>query len=175
MATHRAVLPGKPLDGQRVIDPAKIKATGPQSHQGTATQSPSDKPKPQLPPEQYRTAPQIPTNDSTHSLEPASLTPLTTRGLDTQNPLQSTTDHPKQPETLQPIIDQDPEVPESAVLVPTCAVNEIAAPVAVKETDEATVEEPYPGFEAQVQQILKDKDAIWDESDLQKLRQILYQ
>ncbi|KAK2869891.1 hypothetical protein Q8A67_024283 [Cirrhinus molitorella] len=27
------------------------------------------------------------------------------------------TDHPKQTETLQPIIDQDPEVPESAVLV----------------------------------------------------------
>ncbi|KAK2869892.1 hypothetical protein Q8A67_024284 [Cirrhinus molitorella] len=35
--------------------PAKIKATGLQSHQGTATQSPSDKPKPQLPPEQSGT------------------------------------------------------------------------------------------------------------------------
>ncbi|KAK2876644.1 hypothetical protein Q8A67_020740 [Cirrhinus molitorella] len=58
---------------------------------------------------------------------------------------------------------------------PTCEVNEITAPVAINETNDATVEEPYPGFEAQVQQILKDADAIQDETDLQKLRQILYQ
>ncbi|KAK2881514.1 hypothetical protein Q8A67_018782 [Cirrhinus molitorella] len=32
--------------------PAKMRAAGPQSHQGTATQGPSDKPKPQLPSEQ---------------------------------------------------------------------------------------------------------------------------
>ncbi|KAK2885960.1 hypothetical protein Q8A67_016797 [Cirrhinus molitorella] len=58
---------------------------------------------------------------------------------------------------------------------PTCEVNEITAPVAINETNDATMEEPYPGFEAQVQQILKDADAIQDETDLQKLRQILYQ
>ncbi|KAK2915648.1 hypothetical protein Q8A67_000022 [Cirrhinus molitorella] len=57
---------------------------------------------------------------------------------------------------------------------PTCEVNEITGPVAINETNDATVEEPYPGFEAQVQQILKDADAIQDETDLQKLRQILY-
>ncbi|KAL1277415.1 hypothetical protein QQF64_024088 [Cirrhinus molitorella] len=58
---------------------------------------------------------------------------------------------------------------------PTCEVNEITAPLAINETNDATMEEPYPGFEAQVQQILKDADAIQDETDLQKLRQILYQ
>ncbi|KAK2885961.1 hypothetical protein Q8A67_016798 [Cirrhinus molitorella] len=35
--------------------PAKMRAAGPQSHQGTATQGPSDKPKPQLPSEQTGT------------------------------------------------------------------------------------------------------------------------
>ncbi|KAK2901231.1 hypothetical protein Q8A67_009346 [Cirrhinus molitorella] len=35
--------------------PAKMRVAGPQSHQGTATQGPSDKPKPQLPPEQTGT------------------------------------------------------------------------------------------------------------------------
>ncbi|KAL1247998.1 hypothetical protein QQF64_023374 [Cirrhinus molitorella] len=39
----------------------------------------------------------------------------------------------------------------------------------------ATVEELYLGFEAQVQQILRNADAIQDETDLKKLRQILYQ
>ncbi|KAK2886106.1 hypothetical protein Q8A67_016943 [Cirrhinus molitorella] len=87
--------------------PAKMRAAGPQNHQGTAMQGPSDKPKPQLPSEQ--------------------------------------------------------------------TVNEITAPVAINETNDTTMEEPYPGFEAQVQQILKDADAIQDETDLQKLRQILYQ
>ncbi|KAL1268859.1 hypothetical protein QQF64_034222 [Cirrhinus molitorella] len=102
--------------------PAKMRAAGPQSHQGTATQGPSDKPKPQLPSEQTespppRTAPQIPANDATPSLETVSLISLPTQGLNVQNPLQSTTVHLKQAKAFQPIIDQDPEVPESAVLV----------------------------------------------------------
>ncbi|KAL1258525.1 hypothetical protein QQF64_009102 [Cirrhinus molitorella] len=102
--------------------PAKMRAAGPQSHQGTATQGPSDKPKPQLPSEQTespppRTAPQIPANDATPSLGTASLISLPIQGLDVQNPLQSTTVHLKQVTAFQPITEQDPEVPESAVLV----------------------------------------------------------
>lgn len=48
-----------------------------------------------------------------------------------------------------------------------------APPAADLETGNTT-EEPFPGFESQIQQILKDADALKTDTDRLKLRQVLY-
>ncbi|XP_051961297.1 uncharacterized protein LOC127628546 [Xyrauchen texanus] len=57
---------------------------------------------------------------------------------------------------------------------PTCEIDDTAAPLPTNTTDDTPTEEPYPGFESQVQQILKDADAINNDADRQKLRRVLY-
>ncbi|KAF7709993.1 hypothetical protein HF521_016843 [Silurus meridionalis] len=55
---------------------------------------------------------------------------------------------------------------------PNCETDNATAPLIAHETNGLTTEEPYPGFEAQVQQILKDADAIQDEGDRHRLCQL---
>ncbi|KAG1941678.1 retrotransposable element [Pimephales promelas] len=57
---------------------------------------------------------------------------------------------------------------------PACETDETSAPTLVNSTGDSLTEEPYPGFESQVQQILSDADAIQDDADRQRLRQVLY-
>ncbi|RXN36324.1 retrotransposon-derived PEG10 [Labeo rohita] len=57
---------------------------------------------------------------------------------------------------------------------PTCETDNATAPPTVHQTDDVKTGEPYPGFETQVQQILKDADALREDADRHKLRQVLY-
>ncbi|RXN14959.1 NYNRIN-like protein [Labeo rohita] len=57
---------------------------------------------------------------------------------------------------------------------PTCETDNATAPPTVHQTDDVKTGEPYPGFETQVQQILKDADALQEDADRHKLRQVLY-
>ncbi|KAL0198611.1 hypothetical protein M9458_007151, partial [Cirrhinus mrigala] len=57
---------------------------------------------------------------------------------------------------------------------PTCETDNVTAPQTVHNTEEVKTEEPYPGFETQVQQILRDADALQVDADCHKLRQVLY-
>uniref|UniRef100_A0A9J7ZNY9 Gypsy retrotransposon integrase-like protein 1 n=1 Tax=Cyprinus carpio carpio TaxID=630221 RepID=A0A9J7ZNY9_CYPCA len=52
--------------------------------------------------------------------------------------------------------------------------NEPTTPLNTKPTDDTPTEEPYPGFESQVQQILQDANALESDTDRQGLRQVLY-
>ncbi|XDV44794.1 hypothetical protein PO909_013033, partial [Leuciscus waleckii] len=47
-------------------------------------------------------------------------------------------------------------------------------PVETNPTDDKPTEEQYQGFELQVQQILQDADALQDDADRQRLKQVLY-
>ncbi|KAL0159214.1 hypothetical protein M9458_042939, partial [Cirrhinus mrigala] len=57
---------------------------------------------------------------------------------------------------------------------PSCETDNVTAPPTVHNTEEVKKEEPYPGFETQVQQILRDADALQVDADHHKLRQVLY-
>ncbi|XP_052433544.1 uncharacterized protein LOC127974375 [Carassius gibelio] len=52
--------------------------------------------------------------------------------------------------------------------------NESTTPLNTNPTDDTPMEEPYPGFESQVQQILQDANALQSDTDRQGLRQVLY-
>ncbi|KAL1269221.1 hypothetical protein QQF64_031510 [Cirrhinus molitorella] len=47
---------------------------------------------------------------------------------------------------------------------PTCEADNVTPPLTVHKTEDVTTEEPYPGFETQVQQILKDADAVQEDA-----------
>ncbi|RXN35775.1 olfactory receptor 51B2-like protein [Labeo rohita] len=53
---------------------------------------------------------------------------------------------------------------------PSCETDNVTAPPTVHNTEDVKTEEPYPGFETQVQQILRDADALREDADRHKLR-----
>ncbi|KAL1269624.1 hypothetical protein QQF64_031913 [Cirrhinus molitorella] len=57
---------------------------------------------------------------------------------------------------------------------PICKADSVTSPLTVHTTEDGATGEPFPGFETQVQQILKDADAIQEDADRHKLRQVLY-
>ncbi|KAL1268895.1 hypothetical protein QQF64_034258 [Cirrhinus molitorella] len=57
---------------------------------------------------------------------------------------------------------------------PTCKADSVTFHLTVQKAEDGATGEPYPGFETQVQQILKEADAIQEDADGHKLRQVLY-
>ncbi|RXN14511.1 Retrovirus-related Pol poly from transposon opus [Labeo rohita] len=58
---------------------------------------------------------------------------------------------------------------------PTCETDNVTAPpTAPHNTEDVKTEKLCPGFETQVQQVLRDADALQEDADPHKLRQVLY-
>ncbi|KAI2655879.1 Pro-Pol polyprotein [Labeo rohita] len=67
-----------------------------------------------------------------------------------------------------------PVVKEQSLAIPPARLTTLLHPQLHHNTEDVKTEKLCPGFETQVQQILRDADALQEDADRHKLRQVLY-